>query len=66
MLGRKKYLKTNIEDRLLAEVASEMKAGKTFESVYVGVNLELLYIYFFPSKILIISANPGCSHNLLR
>jgi len=40
MLGRKKYLKTNIEDRLLVEVASEMKAGETFESVYVGVNLD--------------------------
>jgi len=40
MLGRKKYSKLNIEDKLLAEVSKEMNAHDTFESVYVGVNID--------------------------
>jgi cholesterol oxidase len=40
MLGRKKYSKLNIEDKLLEEVSIEMKAHGTFESVYVGVNID--------------------------
>jgi cholesterol oxidase len=40
MLGRKKYSKLNIEDRLLEEVSREMNAHDTFESVYVGVNID--------------------------
>jgi cholesterol oxidase len=40
MLGRKKYPKTNIEDRLLKEVSAEMDVEDTFESVYVGVNID--------------------------
>jgi len=40
MLGRKKYTKLNIEDRLLEEVSTDMKAHDTFESVYVGVNID--------------------------
>lgn len=40
MLGRKKYSKLNIEDRLLEEISREMKAHETFESVYVGVNID--------------------------
>jgi len=40
MLGRKKYSKLNIEDLLLEEVAKEMNAHDTFESVYVGVNID--------------------------
>ncbi len=39
MLGRVKYSKVNIEDRILQEVASEMNAGATFDTVHVGVNL---------------------------
>jgi cholesterol oxidase len=40
MLGRKKYSKLNIEDRLLEEVSREMNAHDTFESVYVAVNID--------------------------
>jgi cholesterol oxidase len=40
MLGRKKYTKLNIEDRLLREVSSDMNAHDTFEAVYVGVNID--------------------------
>jgi cholesterol oxidase len=40
MLGRKKYSKKNIEDRMLEEVSEEMNAHDTFESVYVGVNID--------------------------
>jgi cholesterol oxidase len=40
MLGRKKYSKLNIEDQLLEEVSKEMNAHDTFESVYVGVNID--------------------------
>jgi len=40
MLGRKKYTKLNIEDLLLEEVSKEMNAHETFETVYVGVNID--------------------------
>jgi cholesterol oxidase len=40
MLGRKKYKKLNIEDLVLEEVSKEMNAHETFETVYVGVNLD--------------------------
>ena len=40
MLGRKKYTKLNIEDRLLEEVSRDMNAHKTFETVHVGVNID--------------------------
>jgi len=40
MLGRKKYSKVNTEDRWLAEVAREMNADQSFESVHVGVNID--------------------------
>jgi cholesterol oxidase len=40
MLGRKKYSKLNIEDLLLEEVSKEMNAHDTFETVYVGVNID--------------------------
>jgi cholesterol oxidase len=40
MLGRKKYSKLNIEDKLLEEVSKEMNAHDSFESVYVGVNID--------------------------
>jgi cholesterol oxidase len=39
MLGREKYNKLNIEDMVLEEVSKEMNAHDTFETVYVGVNL---------------------------
>jgi cholesterol oxidase len=39
MLGRTKYDRLNPEDLILREVAVEMNAGETFDSVYVGVNL---------------------------
>jgi cholesterol oxidase len=39
MLGRVKYNKINAEDRILREVADDLEAGKTFDSVHVGVNL---------------------------
>ncbi|MCX6268868.1 MAG: GMC family oxidoreductase [Bacteroidetes bacterium] len=40
MLGRKKYSKLNIEDRILEEVSRDMKAHDSFETVYVGVNID--------------------------
>jgi cholesterol oxidase len=40
MLGRKKYSKLNVEDRLLQEVSRDMNAHDTFEPVYVGVNID--------------------------
>ncbi len=40
MLGRKKYNKLNIEDRTLEDVSKDMNVHETFESVYVGVNLD--------------------------
>lgn len=40
MLGRKKYAKLNIEDQMLEEVSREMNAHSTFDSVYVGVNID--------------------------
>jgi len=40
MLGRKKYGKLNTEDLALEEVSKEMNAHETFETVYVGVNLD--------------------------
>jgi len=40
MLGRKKYSKLNIEDRILEEVSKDMNAHHTFETVYVGVNID--------------------------
>lgn len=39
MLGRTRYDRLHTEDRVLEEVAREMKAGDTFETVHVGVNL---------------------------
>jgi cholesterol oxidase len=39
MLGRTKYLKRNIEDQKLEEVSKEMNADSSYDSVYVGVNL---------------------------
>jgi cholesterol oxidase len=39
MLGRVKYPKLNIEDRILRDISVEMNAKETFESVHVGVNL---------------------------
>jgi cholesterol oxidase len=40
MLGRKKYSKLNFEDKILGEVSEEMGAHSTFDSVYVGVNID--------------------------
>lgn len=40
MLGRKKYTKKNIEDQLLEDVSKDMNAHNTFESVFVGVNID--------------------------
>ncbi|MBK7627333.1 MAG: GMC family oxidoreductase [Bacteroidales bacterium] len=40
MLGRKKYSKMNIEDQMLEEVSTDMDAHETFESVFVGVNID--------------------------
>jgi cholesterol oxidase len=40
MLGRKRYTKRNLEDRVLEEVSKEMGAHETFEGVYVGVNID--------------------------
>jgi cholesterol oxidase len=40
MLGRKKYAKLNVEDKLLEEVSKDMNAHDTFDTVHVGVNLE--------------------------
>jgi len=38
MLGRNKYTKLNAEDLVLKEVAKEMNAADTFDTVHVGVN----------------------------
>jgi cholesterol oxidase len=40
MLGRKKYTKLNVEDLAFEAVSKEMNAHDTFETVYVGVNLD--------------------------
>lgn len=40
MLGRVKYTKRGPEDLLLEEVSEEMGARDTFDSVFVGVNLD--------------------------
>jgi cholesterol oxidase len=40
MLGRKKYTKFNAEDKILEEVAKEMNAHDTFDSVHVAVNIK--------------------------
>lgn len=40
MLGRKKYMKLNVEDRVLKEVSREMNAQNTFDTVHVGVNID--------------------------
>jgi len=40
MLGRKKYKKLNPEDLVLEDVSKDMNAHDTFETVYVGVNLD--------------------------
>jgi cholesterol oxidase len=40
MLGRKKYSKLNIEDRLLEEVSEDMNSHDTFETVNVAVNID--------------------------
>lgn len=39
MLGREKYRKKNREDELLEEIAGELNACSTFETVHVAVNL---------------------------
>jgi cholesterol oxidase len=39
MLGRTRYERLRKEDNTLRDVAAEMNAASTFESVYVGVNL---------------------------
>jgi cholesterol oxidase len=40
MLGRKKYSRLNIEDKVLEEVSKEMNAHSTFDTVHVGVNID--------------------------
>jgi cholesterol oxidase len=40
MLGRKKYKKLNPEDLVLEDVSKDLNAHDTFETVYVGVNLD--------------------------
>jgi cholesterol oxidase len=40
MLGRTRYSKMNREDVTLEQVAADMKAQSTFETVHIGVNLE--------------------------
>jgi cholesterol oxidase len=40
MLGRNKYTKLNTEDLVLKEVAKEMNAAETFDTVHVGVNFD--------------------------
>jgi len=40
MLGRKKYAKLNVEDLALEAVSKEMNVHDSFETVYVGVNLD--------------------------
>jgi cholesterol oxidase len=39
MLGKQKYKKLHTEDQMLGEVAREMNAYDTFDTVHVGVNL---------------------------
>ena len=39
MLGRQKYTRQNIEDKVLEEISKEMDAYDTFDTVHVGVNL---------------------------
>lgn len=41
MLGRVKYPRLNIEDRILEEVSIDMNARDSFDTVHVGVNLGL-------------------------
>ena len=40
MLGRVKYSKLNIEDRILQDVSADMNARESFDTVHVGVNLD--------------------------
>ena len=40
MLGRKKYSKLGIEDKILEEISKEMNAHDTFDTVHVGVNID--------------------------
>jgi cholesterol oxidase len=40
MLGRKKYSRLNFEDKILEEVSSDMGAHESFDSVFVGVNID--------------------------
>jgi cholesterol oxidase len=40
MLGRNKYTKLNTEDLVLQEIAKEMNAAATFDTVHVGVNID--------------------------
>ena len=40
MLGRKKYSKLNVEDKILEEVSNDMNRHETFETVHVGVNID--------------------------
>jgi cholesterol oxidase len=40
MLGRVKYSRLNIEDRVLQDVSADMNAKESFDTVHVGVNLE--------------------------
>ena len=40
MLGRKKYTRLNIEDKVLEEVSKDMNAQSTFDTVHVGVNFD--------------------------
>lgn len=40
MLGRKKYSKLNPEDLVLEEVSKDMHAHESFDTVYVGVNID--------------------------
>jgi cholesterol oxidase len=40
MLGRVKYPKLNIEDRILKDVSEDMNASESFDTVHVGVNLD--------------------------
>lgn len=40
MLGRTKYSKLNIEDKILEEVSKDMNAHDSFETVHVAVNID--------------------------
>ena len=40
MLGRKKYSRLNREDLILEDVSKDMNAHDTFETVFVGVNID--------------------------